>query len=229
MRKKYIAIAISIVLIALIITFGQIFTVRNVLVEFKNETGIANESSILELADIGPNSNIFSLKESKIKSNINNYYSNSLVVNIERTFPNTVIIHVKERLPMFLISAETDTYQGLIYTDKDFQRSGKSDEINTENLIKVNNYIVKNTFDTQECIALRAFTMALNDKGLEESAITALVETITVNEGNLTVNLRQNNAVFVINRSDVSLYTSQIYNTYLTLSIAERTGAILNS
>lgn len=228
MRKKYIAIAISVVMIALIITFGQIFTVKNVEVDFKNETGIATEQTILELADIGTNSNIFSLKESKIKESINSYYANSLVVDVERTFPNTVIIHVKERLPMFLISAETNSYKGLVYTDKDFQRSGTPDQVDTEKLIKVNNYTVKSTFDTSECIALRSFVKALYSQGVEESGIVAFVKNITINDNNLQVELRQNNAVFIINRADVFNSTIMIYNQYLSLSIAERAGAVIS-
>jgi hypothetical protein len=227
MRKKYIAIAISVVMIALIITFGQIFTVKNVEVEFKNETGIATEKTIIKLADIGTNTNIFSLKESKIKESINSYYANSLVVNVERTFPSTVIIHVKERLPMFLISAETDSYKGLVYSDKDFQRSGTPEQVEYKKLIKVNNYTVKNTFDTIECIALRAFANALVAQGLEESGIAAFVESITVNNENLTVKLRQNNAEFIINRADVYNSTVMIYNKYLSLSTIERVGVVL--
>ncbi|HKL73792.1 MAG TPA: FtsQ-type POTRA domain-containing protein [Clostridia bacterium] len=228
MRKKYIAIAISVVMIALIITFGQIFTVRNVMVQFKNETGIATENSILEIADIKANSNIFNVRESKIKESINTYYANSLVVNIERTFPNTVIIHVKERLPMFSIEANTDTYEGYVYTDMDFQRSGTLDEINSVQLINVINYTVKNTFDTQECIDVRSFVSTLYAQGLEESSIVAFVENITINEDSLTVKLRQNNAVIIVNRVDVSSSTTQLYNSYLSLSIPERMGVTLH-
>lgn len=229
MKKKYIAITISIVLIALIITFGQIFTVRNVKVEFKNETGLTGESDILRIADIKPNTNIFSLKESRIKENINNYYANSLVVNVERTFPNTVIIHVKERLPMFLIHAETDAYVGYVYTDKDFQRSGTPDEVEGQTLITVNNYFVRNTFDTAEAIALRAFANALFSQGFTEGGIVAFVESISIGANALTVNLRQNDAVLVINRADVVNNTLHAYNAYLDLPIADRAGVILNS
>ncbi|NLL56142.1 MAG: FtsQ-type POTRA domain-containing protein [Clostridiales bacterium] len=227
MRKKYVAITISVVMIALIITFGQIFTVKNVKVEFKNETGMATEQTILELADITSNTNIFSLKESKIKQNINDYYSNSLIVDVERVFPNTVTIHVKERLPMFLVSVNNDSYSGYVYTDIDFQRSDIAQGLD-KHIITVENYTVKNTFDTAQCIAVRVFAKTLLDNGMEQSAIVAFVESITINDDNLTVNLRQNNAVFVINRNKVQDSTTLIYHKYLSLSVPERVGAVLS-
>lgn len=228
MRKKYIAIAISLVLIALIVTFGQIFTVQNVKVVFNNETDIATETSIIDLAGIDSNTNIFSLKESVIKSAISDYYSNAITVDIERTFPNTVIIHVSERIPMFLLSVDNDNHEGYIYTDKDFQRSDIYDETASDvKLIEVIDFTVKSTFDTAECIALRQVAATLIGLGMEDNSVIALIDSITIESENLIIKLRENNATWVVKRSAVASQTTQIYNQYVSLTPLERVGAYI--
>ena len=66
MKKVIIAVAIGLVFVALIITFGQVFTVRYVSVEFVNSVSSATKQQIINLADIDTHTNIFVIDETKI-------------------------------------------------------------------------------------------------------------------------------------------------------------------
>jgi hypothetical protein len=228
MRKKYISIIISIVLVALIITLGQIFTIKNVEVEFNNQTDITSTGEILEIIGIDTNTNIFSLKESEITQTVSQYYNNAIDIDIERTFPNTVIIHVEERLPIYLMTSSNSVYTGSITTDKDFQRSDIYNEEDDLTLITVNNYTVQSSFNTEECIRLREFSNTLINLGMEDSSIVVLIESITIEEETLTINLRNNNAVWVVEKDNIITQTEQFYNSYILLSPLEREDLVLS-
>ena len=114
MKKAIIAIAIGLVLIAGIITFGQLFAVSYVSVEFVNNVICASEQEILEQANINTGTNIFVLDEDKIAKNIEKNYADSdiKVNNVIREFPNKVIIKVSERFPIYKINAEFQDQEG---------------------------------------------------------------------------------------------------------------------
>lgn len=228
MRKKYIAIIISIILIASIITFGQMFTIKNIKVVYENYTDIADEGTILRLAGIGGNTNIFSLREKEIRNAVSSYYSKAVKIDIERSFPNTVIIHVMERAPMFVINVLNETYNGFIVTDKDFQRSDIVEEDIEKHLILVKNFSVKNTFDTNECLILRKIASTLMDLGLNEVSINSFIDNIDFANEKIVINLRQNNAIWILDKNkDISIQIQQIYYNYLALTQIQREDAEL--
>ena len=110
MKKVIIAVAIGLVFVALIITFGQVFTVRYVSVEFVNSVSSATKQQIINLADIDTHTNIFVIDETKIASAIENEFDDNAirVSDIVREFPNKVVIRISERLALYKIEAETD-------------------------------------------------------------------------------------------------------------------------
>ena len=65
MKKVAVAITIGLVLVALIIAFGQVFTVRYIDVEFVNAVVTADKNEIIDATGIDTNTNIFILDEKK--------------------------------------------------------------------------------------------------------------------------------------------------------------------
>lgn len=235
MKKKYILIIASILVIALIVACGQIFTVRHVSVVFLNKTGLADESGILEASGLNKQKNIFNIKENEIKEKVAaSFDDNSIVVtDIERVFPNEVVVYVKERIPVFCLKVYSAEGKELyVPTDKDFQR-GKiysAEEITEKNylLIDITGFEVYETFDVKECIYLRTLANALIDKGLEEEALPHLIESVAFGEDVLTLTLRGTAAKWIVSQENVQGEVSSAYERYVALSDEERYGAIID-
>lgn len=235
MKKKYILIIASILVIALIVACGQIFTVRHVSVVFLNKTGLADESGILEASGLNKQKNIFNIKESEIKEKVAaSFDDNSIVVtDIERVFPNEVVVYVKERIPVFCLKVYSAEGKDLyVPTDKDFQR-GKIysyEELAEKDylLINITGFEVYETFDVKECVYLRTLANALTDKELEEEALPQLIESIAFGEGVLTVTLRGTAAKWTISEDDVKGDVYSAYDAYVALSDEDRYGAVID-
>lgn len=230
MKKKYVITALCLIVIALVIACGQIFTVRSISVVFFNKTGICDEAEVLQASKLAYKSNIFNVKEKAIIKNVAEAFpDNSIaVISVERKFPDKVIINVKERVPVFKIKVNSQTDDDYVATDKDFQRGTikKESEI-TARLIEVDGFEVKESFDVKECIALRAFASSLVSAGLSEEALPYFVERISINGDSLEIKLCSSGAVMHVGTDKTSEETTKLYKEYLSMSISERKGAVL--
>ncbi|MFA6867077.1 MAG: FtsQ-type POTRA domain-containing protein [Clostridia bacterium] len=227
MKKKYVAIIIAVVVLAIIFTFGQVFTIRSVDVVFENDTDIATDSEIINLAGVEHDKNIFSLNEDKVVEKINNQYKNALKVTVERKFPNKVLIKINERTPMFVLEINNDNYQGFIATDKDFQRTDECQLEDFPDLIKVSGYSIQSTFDTKECRAIREFTNDLINLGVKTEAVNVMISRIYFNGSKMMVQLSQYDAKWEINiQNDIKLQICHIYENYNKMEPIDRLGKI---
>ncbi len=232
MKKKYVIIALSLIVIALIIAFGQVFTVRSIDVVFENKSGLSNEGDILSASGISDNKNIFNVKESDIKKNVSSHFDdNSIVVtNVVREFPNKIVIHVKERMPIFLIkvySAEgEDRY---VATDKDFQRGKiqKKEDIDIR-LVEVVGYEVYDSFNVIECIALRNMVKGFISQGIQEEAIPYFLDTVRIENEQLCITLFDGAEMYV-GFDHVQDDIAVMYNNYLSTEVSSRKNAVFGT
>lgn len=221
MKNKIIIIAISLIIVTALIVCGNVFAVDRVEVVFDNKTDITSEYDILKAAGISQSTIIFNIKESDIKSKISKQYKdNSIVVtNVERVFPNKVKIYVKERVLIYKLSVYSQTGENeYVPTDKDFQRGVMYQNIDDLLLINVKNFVVKDTFNLEECYQLREFAQALIDLGISEDALPYFVESIEFADSFLEVRLRNSSGMLTISRSEIKQEVSLLYSQYLKLS-----------
>lgn len=225
MKKKYIIIIISIVLIAGLIACGNIFAIKNINVVFDNNTDKTNEYEIIKAAGISGGTIIFNLRESEIKSKVNKYYKDNsiFVTNIERKFPNTVTIYVKERIAIFKVNvySVTDT-NSFVPVDKDFQMGMIANSDEGYFLIQINNFVVKDTFDLKECNQLRLLANTLIAEGIKEEALPFFIESINFETDYLKITLRESNATLSVLKNDVEKGVKKLYGDYLALDDQQR-------
>ncbi len=232
MKKKYVVIAVSVLIIALIVAFGQIFTVRDISVVFHNKTGLTDEADILKVAGITYKKNIFNVKEGEIKQKIaSNFTDRSIVVtNVVREFPDKVVIYVKERVPIFRMQTYSSEGTAYVATDKDFQRNAVQKEgENSVKLIEVTGYEVRETFDVKECIALREVAYALIGEGMSEEALPYFIEKINFSGDALEITLAETKAVLRVKMTTATADTAKLYKKYIATPAAERYGAIFDA
>lgn len=225
MKKKYIIIAISLVIVTLLIVCGNVFAVENVNVVFENNTNNTTEYEILQAAGIDDGLMIFNLRENEIKSKVAKHYKdNSIVVtNIVRKFPNIITLYVKERIPIFKISVYSQTNtNAFVPADKDFQMGTITTKEVNNYLIQVNNLVVKDTFDLKECAQLRMLAKSLIEEGIKEEALPYFIEYINFTADFIKVKLRNSNATLSVLRTDVEDGIKILYSDYLALDETTR-------
>lgn len=232
MKKKYIIVSICVVIIALIAVCGQVFTVRNISVVFYNKTGLADEADILAASGLDSRNNIFNVKEGEIKRKITAAFpDNSIVVtNVERKFPDEVVIYVKERTPIFKIEVNSSSEEkSFVATDKDFQRGKiqKEDELASLKLIAVTGYVVIDSFDVKECVALRNVAKALINKNMSEEALPYFIENINITADELQIKLAETGAVMYVDMAQAADETAALYDRYLAMDYSARNNAVL--
>jgi len=231
-KKKYVIISICVAIIALIVVCGQVFTVRNISVVFYNKTGLADEADILEASGLDSRNNIFNVKESEIKHRIIAAFpDNSIVVtNVERKFPDEVVIYVKERTPIFKIEVNASSEEkSFVATDKDFQRGKiqKEEELAPLKLITVTGFVVNDSFDVKECVALRNVAKALLGKNMSEEALPYFIESINISDGELQIKLAETGAVLYVDMAQTADETAALYDRYLAMDYSARNNAVL--
>ena len=77
MKKAIIAIVIGLVIVAMVISFGHVFAVRYVSVEFQNNVACTTKQEILSSAEISSGTNIFVVDEKKVAQRIEQQYEDS--------------------------------------------------------------------------------------------------------------------------------------------------------
>ncbi len=227
MKKVIVAVAVGLALVALIIAFGQIFTVRFVTVNFENGVSAADKQTILDLAGIEPNTNIFILDEKRTADKIEKGFDDNVikVTNIVREFPNKVTINVRERIALFRIKATTADESGYVAADKNFQRTAiySYEELKNEALIDVTGFTVQETYRTEECYALRDIADAFMECGIEEEALPYFLRSIEFSDSKIIIQLRTTNTKFYISdTADVSEAVKKVYANYAATDYAQR-------
>jgi len=232
MKKKYIIIAISLIIVTTLVVCGYVFTVDNVEVVFDNKTNITKEYDILNAAGISNGTIIFNIKEADIKSRIaKQYKDNSIVVtNVVRLFPNKIKIYVKERVLLYKINvySQSDGNE-FVPTDKDFQRGVKISDIDDLILISVKNFVVKDTFNLEECYQLKELADSFITLGISEDSLPYFIEYVEFEDSLLEIKLRHSNGVFYISRDRIKDEIKSIYSKYNSLSDQDKLNCILEA
>lgn len=232
MKKKYVVIAICVLVVAAIVACGQIFTVRDISVVFYNRTGMANEADILEASGLTNRNNIFNVKEKDIKNKIADAFPDNsiLVTNVERQFPDKIVLYVRERTLVFKLDVYSSSGENkCVLTDKDFQRGNilSEDEV-SQKLIEVKGCVVHETFDIKECVALREIAKALVNNGVSEEALPYFIDTIEIVDDMLTITLAETNATLSVEMNSAYEQTAILYKEYIELTYSERNNAVLS-
>lgn len=224
MKNKIIAISVSVVIIALIVVFGEVFKLKALDVKLTAYTGAVEETDIVELIDVDSYGSIFGVNESAIKENIESYYGGNTVevYGVVRSFPNKVTVYVRERLPMFEVDVyEKDGY--CVPTDKDFQRNKIVEKSSVGyKLIKVNGISVEKSFNTASFRQLKAVADGFTDLGMTEEGIISFVKSVTFNENDIVIELNYGQARFTIGKNNISADLSADFNGFLAMTQAER-------
>ena len=202
MKKTLIAVAVGLIIVGLIISFGQIFTVRYINVNFDNAVCSASKEEIISVADIDTHTNIFVLEEKELIKKIeNNFPDNAIKVkDVIRHFPNTVNIVISERTALFKIAASVGEENGFVTADKDFQRTYiySEEAISDKVLVTVSGVTVTGTYNIAECKALKEIADTMLKIGFKEEAIPYFIKSIDFNGNDLIITTRSDGAVFMI-------------------------------
>lgn len=235
MKKVIIAVAIGLVFVALIITFGQVFTVRYVSVEFVNSVSSATKQQIINLADIDTHTNIFVIDETKIASAIENEFDDNAirVSDIVREFPNKVVIRISERLALYKIEAETDENEKkYVATDRNFQRSELYSEkdLAGQILTTVTGLKIIDTYRTDECYALRDIANAFISCGIAEEALPYFMEEVDFSTEKIIITLRPTDSIFEISKNvdDIQAAINSLYDSYMSTDFALRHNSVFS-
>lgn len=230
MKSKYIAITIGILIVIMIVVFGNIFLIRSVDVVFTHSPEGTDEASIVSASGIALGSNIFSVDEKEAAKHISAHYpDNTLaVLDIERVFPNKVIIRVKERIPL-LVVPYGDAGAECVPTDIDFQMTQK---ISVEDIdfeaIAVSGTSVTQTFNTLAFRQIRETLSAFAALDFTEEGMIAFIERISLSAEKLRIELRRSDTVLELSLTSdkpLAVQTTEAYAEFLELPYGQRSAA----
>ena len=151
MKKRYLSVAIGLIIVAVITIFGNICKVNKVEVEFEKEPVFVDAVEIFENSKIKMGSSILSLNENVVKKNVMESYEENLiaVTDIVRVFPNKIIIYCVEHTPMVAVNVKGENGVYAI-ADGDFQLDKKvaKEEADLSSLILIEGVEVDDTYNT---------------------------------------------------------------------------------
>lgn len=228
MRKKYIAIIISVILVIVIIIFSNLFLVKTVEVVFEKPPHITNDEEIIAAAKIKMNSNIFNLNEQNIIDNVSNYFDNNKVsiTDVQRSFPNKIRLYVKERHPILTIGYGNENGEKCIPTDIDFQLTNHIDKVDIDfTAIAITGTYVSTTFNQPTFQYIRRVLYAYIDLNFNTDSLVSFIKEINVDGNKLILKLRNGESAFEIDaKAELSIehQVKQLYNEYLGLSYNKR-------
>ncbi len=224
MKKNCIVIIASVLILCSIITFGEIFTVKEVEVSFVDEKTSVGEKEILILADIYQYGNIFAVDEKDVANRIENGFDDNSVevINIVRSFPNKVTIYARERFSMFYMKKFANEEQ-LVVTDLEFQRStliGIGE--NVESYVGIVGAEVNTNFNTPELLDVYEMGQALTEIGMTEESIRSFLHTIEFVGNAMVINLDLGGKITLDREDDIKSQTQEKLANYLKLSYGDR-------
>ncbi len=235
MKKTIIGVSIGLIIIILIIVFGQVFKINYIDVDFENNVTECDQSDIVTYADISINTNIFVINEKEIKAKVEKKFSNNAikVTDIVRVFPNKITIHIRENIPIFKIKTEISrnntVINGFVTPDVNFQRTtvySESTVINKK-LVDVNNLVINNSFNIKGCVLLQKIAKVLMESEVKEEAIPYLINSIEFTDNFIKIIFEGTNAIIRIANSDKETVYNEFkekYKAYESLSLREKIG-----
>ncbi|MBQ8177823.1 MAG: hypothetical protein IJ033_01390 [Clostridia bacterium] len=190
MKRRYISVAIGLVVVILITIFGNLLKISKVEVEFSDAPVSVDAVEIYDFSTIKLGDSILSLNENVVKKRIMDSYSDNAiaVTDIVRVFPNKVIIYCQEHVPMCAIAKKgnPDVYA---IADGDFQLNkvvAKADA-DLDALILIEGLEVGDTYNTATFKMLNKLFIALEDEGLDYAEQARFIKSIKYNVSNLTI------------------------------------------
>jgi hypothetical protein len=232
-KAKYAGIISGLCLVAIILAFGQVFSIAKIDVFYEKAPLQAKTDQIIEASGIKPRANIFTVDEKAAAKKVEAYYSDGSVdvTDIERIFPNKVLIYVKELVPVFAIPVKGDP-ACIVVTDENFIRNQiySADFNEYDNIIKVSGFTVENTFNTSNIIKLKEIRKAFGELGIREEALVAFIEEIVYEDNLARIYLRNyDRACLVVNiaeNENIGAGVKEKYQKFLDTQIAQRYSAL---
>lgn len=222
MKKRYLSVAIGLIIVAVITIFGNICKVNKVEVEFEKEPVFVDAVEIFENSKIKMGSSILSLNENVVKKNVMESYEENLiaVTDIVRVFPNKIIIYCVEHTPMVAVNVKGENGVYAI-ADGDFQLDKKvaKQEADLSSLILIEGVEVDDTYNTSTFQIINKVFKAFKEEGLDYNAQAKFISTLTFGVGSLTIVTRDGNTLNVdYSSTDVAESVKSEYQNYLNVS-----------
>lgn len=220
MKKRYLSVAIGLIIVLVITIFGNICKISKVDVEFEKAPVSTNAVEIFENSKIKMGSSILSLNENIVKKNVMESYEENLVAvtDIVRVFPNRVIIYCVEHVPMVAVSVKGDDSVFAI-ADGDFQLDKKvaKDSVDFSSIILVEGVEVDDTYNTSTFKIINQVFKAFEQEGLDYNAQAKFISKLSFGVGVVTLTTRDG-ATLVLDYSsrEVSLSVESEYQNYLS-------------
>lgn len=219
MKKRYISVAIGLLVVALITIFGNVCKIRKVEVEFEKEPVSTSAIEIYENSKIEMGSSILSLNENVVKKNIMESYDENLVAvtDIVRVFPNKIIIYCVEHTAMVAlgVKGESEVYA---LADGNFQLDKKvsKDSVDLSNLILIEGAEVEDTYNTTTFKTINAVFKALEVQGLDYNAQAKFISKISYGEQKIVLTTRDEKTLEVeTSFENIEQSVEKAYQQYL--------------
>lgn len=219
MKKRYLSVAIGLIIVAVITIFGNICKIRKVEVEFEKEPLSVSAVEIFDESQIKMGSSILSLNENVVKKNIMGSYSDNLVAvtDIVRVFPNKVIIYCTEHTPMVAVPVKGDDTTFAI-ADVDFQLDKKvnKSEVDLDSIILIEGVEVGETYNTETFKIINQVFKAFEQEGLDYNAQIKFLSTLKFGSGTIALVTRDGATLNVdYTATEVALSVKNAYQNYL--------------
>lgn len=230
MKKRIIAVLAGVLIIASVITFGMVFSVREVTEVYEDGSTATKGGDIAAIAGIFPGDNILGINETTAIRRVSDAFpDNSIDIgDIERVFPNKVIIKIKQRLPLVALPCEGGGYA---LADIDFRLNKKLQDGDAEllSVILAEGIFIKDSFNTPEAKRLREALIAAKSAGFDDRGLAAFIASISLSAQDSVIFTLRSGGVITCTGFGESLINefSSKYALYLTLSDIERSNANL--
>ena len=190
MKRRYISVAIGLIIVIAITVFGNICKINKVEIEFEKEPVSVDSVEIFGNSTIELGSSILGLNENLVKRSIMDAYSdNSIAVtDIVRVFPNKVIIYCVEHVPMCAVQKKNNSEVYAI-ADGDFQLNKVVEKkyANLSELILIEGAEVDDTYNTATFILINKLFKALESEGLDYNAQARFIKVLTFEAGSISL------------------------------------------
>lgn len=219
MKKRYLSVAIGLIIVVAIAIFGNICKIQKVEVAFSKAPVSTSTVEVYESTKIEMGDSILNLNENLIKQNVaNTYEGNSVMVtDVVRVFPNKVVIYCMENLPMVAVKVkgESEVYA---VTDGNFQLNKKvaKSELDLEGLILIEGIEVTNTYNTEGFKTINKVFKAFEGQGLDFNAQAKFFKKLIKGENTVTLETRDGCVLTLNTTGDLSLEAQKAYTNYLS-------------
>ena len=220
MKRRYISIAIGVIVVMIVAIFGNLMKINKVEVEFDEAPSSVDAVEIYGFSTIKLGDSILSLNENVVKKTImDSYEDNSIAVtDIVRVFPNKVIIYCQEHVPMCAL-AKKNNQDVYAIADGDFQLNKvvNRQEANLDELILIEGVEVGDTYNTDVFKTLNKLFRALEEEGLNYQEQAMFIEKIVFAVSDITITTRGGyTQKFSYTPDTIAQATKGFYQKYLT-------------